>query len=156
MGPLEAWTDATYTSAAAIFPIAPARVMITNSPQAWFGTGTFFAPNPDFNAGINYFVRNGGGNAEIVISDKYGNVVRTLSAPAATGVNHASWDLRSNPPAPAAGGAAAPAAGGRGGGRGGAPQGQIVAPGKYVVTITIPGVQQPLTGEIVVSADPIR
>lgn len=155
MGPLEGWTADAYTKPAALFPIAPARLMVTNSPQAWFGTGTFFAPNPDFNAGINYFVGNAADNVQIVITDKYGNAVRTLQGPAAKGLNHAAWDLRANPPAPAAGAAAAPPAGGRGG-RGGAPQGPIVSPGKYIVTITVPGVAQPLTGELVVSADPIR
>jgi hypothetical protein len=90
-----------------------------------------------------------------VISDRYGNTVRTLQGPAATGLNHASWDLRANPPAPPVGAAPAPPAGGRGG-RGGQPLGPLVTPGKYVVTITVPGVAQPLTGEIVVSADPIR
>jgi hypothetical protein len=140
-------------------PIAPARQMVTNSPQAWYGTGTFFAPNPDFNAGINYFLKESTTNVQIEISDRYGNVVRTMQGPAAAGINHASWDLRGNPPAAPAGAAgAAGQAAGRGGrgGRGGTPQGPLVAPGTYVVRITVPGIAQLLTGQVVVEADPIK
>jgi photosystem II stability/assembly factor-like uncharacterized protein len=159
MGPLEAWTAATYTSAAALMPIAPARQMITSSPQAWYGSGTFFAPNPDFNAGINYFIKNGGsGTVQIEISDRFGNLVRTLQGPAATGLNHATWDMRGEA-APPTGAAAAGAPAGRGGGRGGrggTPQGPLVTPGTYLVSITVPGVAQPLTGQLVVEADPIK
>ena len=153
MGPLEAWTAATYTSDAALMPIAPARQIVTNSPQAWFGTGTFFAPNPDFNAGINYFLQKAASApVQIEISDRYGNVVRTLQGPTAAGVNHATWDLRSSAPTAAN----APAAAGGRGGRGGGPQGPLVTPGTYVVTITVPGLAKSLRGEVKVEADPWR
>ena len=132
----------------------------TNSPQAWFGTGTFFAPNPDFNAGFNYYVRDAKANATIEISDRFGNVVRTLQGPAASGVNHASWDMRGAPTAAAAdaggrAGAAGRAGGAGNGGRGGAAAGPLVAPGTYTVTITIPGVAKPLQGTVKVEADPL-
>ncbi len=160
MGPLEALTAQVQLQPAALMPLAPARQMITNSPQAWFGTGTFFAPNPDFNAGINYWVRDGAANAQIEISDRFGTTVRTLQGPAAKGLNRAAWDMRSNPPAPAADAAgrtgAAGRGGGAGGGRGGGAAGPLVAPGTYVVTITIPGVTNVLKGEIKIEADPWR
>ena len=161
MGPLEGLTAQAMASDAALMPIAPARQIITNSPQAWFGTGTFFAPNPDFNAGVNYYVRDAKANATIEISDRFGNVVRTLQGPAAAGLNHTTWDMRGTPPAPAAdaagrAGAAGRGGGGGGGGRGGAPQGTLVVPGTYTVTITIPGVAKPLRGEVKVEADPWR
>lgn len=161
MGPLEALTPQVLAMDAALMPIAPARQMITNSPQAWFGTGTFFAPNPDFNAGVNYYVKDAKASAAIEISDRFGNVVRTLTGPAAKGLNRITWDLRGAPPAPAAdaagrAGAAGRGGGGGGGGRGGAPQGPLVAPGTYIVTITIPGVATPLQGMVKVDADPLR
>ncbi|MEI6244987.1 MAG: hypothetical protein WCQ64_08065, partial [Acidobacteriota bacterium] len=161
MGPLEGLTSQALASDAALMPIAPARQIITNSPQAWFGAGTFFALNPDFNAGFNYYVRDAKANATIEISDRFGNVVRTLQGPAAAGLNHATWDMRGAPPAPSAdaagrAGAAGRGGGGGGGGRGGAPQGTLVVPGTYTVTITIPGVAKPLRGEVKVEADPWR
>jgi hypothetical protein len=149
---------------AALAPIAPARQMILNSPQAWFGTGTFFAPNPDFNAGFHYYLRDAKANVQIQISDAFGVVVRTLQGPAAAGINRATWDLRGAPPAPAAdanaaggrGGAAGRGGGaGGGGGRGGGPLGPLVTPGTYTVTITVPGLAQPLRGQFTVAADPL-
>jgi hypothetical protein len=144
---------------AVLAPIAPARQMITNSPQAWFGTGTFFAPNPDFSAGINYYLRDAkGAPVRIEISDRFGNVVRTLQGPSAAGINRAAWDLRGAPPAAAGavGAGRAAGAGGAGRGRGGVPLGPLVAPGTYLVTITVPGVAQPLSGTVKVEADPWR
>ena len=159
MGPLEALTAQVQLQDAALMPLAPARQMITNSPQAWFGTGTFFAPNPDFNAGINYWVRDGAASAQIEISDRFGNIVRTLQGAAAKGLNRAAWDMRGNPPTPAADAAgragAAGRGGGGGGGRGGGAAGPLVAPGTYTVTITIPGVAKPLQGTVKVEADPL-
>lgn len=154
MGPIEALTPAALKTDAVLMPLAPARQMITNSPQAWFGTGTFFAPNPDFNAGIHYYLRDGAaGNVQIEISDKFGNVVRTLSGPAAKGLNRATWDMRAGA-AGAQGAGAAGAQPGRGG-RAGGPQGALVTPGTYVVTVTVPGVARPLRGELTVEADPL-
>jgi hypothetical protein len=153
-GPLEALTPSALRGDAVLAPIAPARIFATYSPQAWFGTGMFFAPNPDFDAGISYYLKNAAsGPASIEIADQFGKVIRTLPGPAARGLNRARWDLRADPPAaPAAG--AAPAPGGRG--RGGGPTGTLVAPGKYRVTIRIPGVAQELTGVITVEPDPYK
>ena len=71
MGPIEALTPAALKEDAVLAPIAPARETIMHNVQAWFGTGTFFAPNPEFGAGINYYVRDGAsGPATIEISDR--------------------------------------------------------------------------------------
>ncbi len=125
-----------------------------HSPQAWFGTGTFFAPNPDFEAGINYYLRDGASGAvQVEIEDTYYRVVRTLQGPAARGLNRVRWDLRGEPPAPDQN---APAAGGRGGGRGrGNGLAPLVPPGTYQVTVRIPGLSRELHGTMTVGADPI-
>ena len=39
---------------------ATAHQIITHNVQAWYGAQEFFAPNPDFDAGINYYLRVGG------------------------------------------------------------------------------------------------
>jgi len=173
MGAIEALTPSALKEDAVLAPIAPARETIIHSPQAWFGTGTFFAPNPDFDAGINYYLRDAAtGPAQIDISDVYGKKVRTLEGPAAKGLNHVVWNLRvDQPPAPAADPAAGtPAAGaggrggrgggggagGAGGGRGGQQAAPLVAPGKYVVVVRVPGIGHELRGEVTVERDPIR
>ncbi len=86
MGPIEALTPAALRRMTVLAPIAPAREMILHNPQAWFGTGTFFAPNPDFNAGINYYLRDGAsGVVQVEIADSYYRIVRTLQGTAGEG-----------------------------------------------------------------------
>jgi hypothetical protein len=94
--------------------------------------------------------------------------VRTLSGPANKGVNHVVWDMRMDSPLagieiPSGRGAAAGAGrggrggGGGGGGRGGggAANGPLVFPGKFGVSLKVPGIDQPLHGEVLVDADPL-
>ena len=141
-GPLEMLTAQALQSDAALAPIAPAREMILRLPQAWFGQGVFFAPNPSFDAGINYYLRRDAeGPAEIQIANRAGQIVRTLSGPAARGLNRAAWDLRTNEATQA-------------GGRGGAP-GELVPPGTYQVIVKVPGLGRELRGDVNVEADPI-
>ena len=153
MGPLELLTPQALQSEAALAPIAAARLMILHTPQAWFGQGVFFAPNPDFDAGITYYLRDAAsGPVQIEISDARGRMVRTLQGPAARGFNRVRWDLRAD--LPAQGQAVDPAAG-RGRGRGG-PTAPLVAPGRYSLIVKVPGLVRELHGEIAVESDPIR
>ncbi len=74
------------------------------------------------------------------IADAEGKIVRRLTTPVATGIQRATWDLRYAPPsisAPQAGGPGGFGGGGGGGGFGGGPQGQLVMPGKYTVTMAM-------------------
>ena len=152
--------------------------MSTFSPQAWYGQGEFFAPNPEWNAVISYHLRDGASaRASIDVLDATGKTIRTLTGPTAKGVNRVVWDLRYAPPVdsanlPAAGGRGAGAGGGGrggappsvavgfpgggdGGGRGGAPNGPLVMPGTYGVRVTVPGTAAVLSGRVVVEADPL-
>jgi uncharacterized membrane protein YgcG len=180
VGPLEGLTAESMKVDATLLPTGHARIMSTFSPQAWYGHGEFFAPNPEWNAVIAYNLKSGAsGQTDITIADASGKVVRTLKGPAASGVNRVVWDLRWPPPVdsanvPAGGGrggggggggrggppAAAPVGfpgggGEGGGGRGGAPVGPLVMPGTYSVRVTVPGVSKPLSGNAVVEADPL-
>ena len=50
--------------------------------------GEFFAPNPEFNGVISYYLRDGAaGQAEITVADAAGKTMRKLKGPAAKGVN---------------------------------------------------------------------
>ena len=130
-----------------------AHQIITHGVQGWYGAQEFFAPNPDFDASINYYLRGAAaGQATIDIFDVYGSKIRTLSGPAGRGMNHVGWNLRGDAPA-----TAAPPGGGAAGGRaGGQAQGALVAPGKYTVVVKIPGLAKELRGDVVVEADPIK
>jgi photosystem II stability/assembly factor-like uncharacterized protein len=175
VGPLETLTAGATRADALLMPIPRARLMSTFTPQAWYGHGEFFAPNPEWNAVIAYHVREGAsGPAEIAINDGSVKAIRTLRGPATKGVNRVVWDLRyaapvdstNVPPAGGRGGgggrggppAATPVGfpvGGEGGGRGNAPLGPLVLPGRYAVSVKIPGVSEPLAGTVVVESDPL-
>ena len=159
VGVLQVLTPQNLASEAALAPMGTAHQIVTHNVQAWYGAQEFFAPNPSFDAGIHYYLRSAAsGEVTIEVSDVYGNRVRTMTGPAAKGLNHAAWNLRSDPPAAPAGQAAGGAAGrgAGGGGRGGGPVGPLVAPGRYVVVVKVPGLARDLRGEVTVEADLIR
>jgi photosystem II stability/assembly factor-like uncharacterized protein len=175
VGPIEALTADALQADVTLLPIHVAREMSTFSPQAWYGAGEFFAPNPDWDAHVAYYLKDGAtGSAEIAVMDGTGEIIRTLEGPVLKGLNQVSWDLRYEPPVdstnvPTSGGRGGrgggrggpPAAvqvgypaGGGGFGRGGPPLGPLVLPGTYTVRVTIPG-KAPLTSQVVVEADPL-
>ena len=74
------------------------------------------------------------------IADAEGKIVRRMTSPAGAGLQRATWDLRYTPPIvreqPQAGVNAPPPEAGAGFGFGG-PQGPLVMPGKYTVTMAL-------------------
>ena len=48
--PLEALTPEVTSADASLLPIPRARLLTMYNPQAWYGAGQYFAPNPDFGA----------------------------------------------------------------------------------------------------------
>jgi len=182
VGPLETLTADAIKTDATLLPIPRARIMSTFSPQAWYGHGEFFAPNPEWNAAISYHLRDGSGSgttsaAEITVMDAAGKTVRTLRGSAAKGMNRVVWDLRYAAPVDSANVPVAAGRGGGGGGRGGPPAavavgfpgavdvpgfgrggppvGPLVLPGTYSVRVTIAGLKTPLAGKLTVEADPL-
>src|SRR5204862_6086330 len=129
-----ALTPVSMATEASLAPPARAQLLTVYSPQAWYGAGQFFAPNPDFGAAIDYYLRQGGlagaPTVTITVSDATGVLMRTIAGTAARGVNRVRWDLRMDPPlsAPDAGGSPA----------GAEPIAPAVLPGKYVVSVRLP------------------
>ena len=91
------------------------------------------------------------------ISDSEGKIVRRMTAQTGQGIQRVVWDMRYTPPSvpnlPAGGGQGGPGGGGPppegGGGFGfGGPQGPLVMPGKYTVTMAlrVNGATTPLPG----------
>jgi hypothetical protein len=87
---------------------------------------------------IAYYLRNGGGDAKITITDlTSGMDIRTQTMPALSGLNRWQWNLCGNPVQGAGGGGRG---GGGGGFGGGACQGGAQArPGPYRVTVNVGG-----------------
>jgi hypothetical protein len=161
VGPLEALTADAVQSQATLAPIPRAREMSTWSPQAWYGHGEAFSPNPEFDGVITYYLRDAAAGAvSIDIADAAGGTVRTLKGSSSRGLNRVTWDLRMSSAIPDEVASTLTAGrggrGGGGGGRGGAAAtGPLVLPGKYKVTVHIAGISSPLHGEITVEGDPL-
>lgn len=160
VGPLETLTPDAIKSLALLASVTRGRQWHRFSLGPTYGAGEFYAPNPEFDPVISYYVRDAAtGPAAIVISDAKGQRVRTLSGPAAAGLDRVTWDMRytSATEGKAAGGRRG--RGGRGGGRGGTDAspdaGPLVLPGTYAFAVTVPGVDHPLRGEIHVEGDPM-
>ncbi len=149
IGPLEALTPDVLRADATLMPISRARLLRMYYPQAWYGAGQFFGPNPEYGAAITYYLREAGaGPVHIAISDAEENLLRMLDGPSARGLNRIAWDLRMEPPIPGEVQPPAP------GDFGGSPTGPLVVPGKYSVTVKVPGLQRELKGDVVVEGDP--
>ncbi|MBI3401879.1 MAG: hypothetical protein HY048_10705 [Acidobacteria bacterium] len=146
IGPLEALTPESAAKDAFLVPPARARLLSIYNPQAWYGAGQFFAPNPDFGGIVDYHLRDGAADAaQITFAEAGGTVLRTMHGPARRGLNRISWDLRMEPPTPDRESAGP-------GGFGGAPQGPLVLPGTYTVTVRAGG--RELKGQLRVEGDP--
>jgi photosystem II stability/assembly factor-like uncharacterized protein len=149
IAPLEAMTPDAIKSNGFLVPPARARLLSIYNPQAWYGAGQYFAPNPAFGAVLTYYLHDAAsGEASIAIRDAGGTVVRTLAGSVRRGLNRAIWDLRMDPPL-APGDRESPAATG---GFGGSPSGPTVLPGAYQVSIKAGG--RELTGSVIVEGDP--
>jgi photosystem II stability/assembly factor-like uncharacterized protein len=145
---LEALTPEAIRTEAFLVPPARARLLSIYNPQAWYGAGQYFAPNPDFGAGIEYYLRDRSKEeVRVTVTDARGGAVRTFTGTGRAGLNRVSWDLRMESPV-ADSAREAPGVGGFGG----TPQGPLVMPGVYTVTVNVAG--RPLKGELRVEGDP--
>ena len=148
---LEALTPDAIRTEAFLVPPTKARLLSIYNPQAWYGAGQYFGPNPDFRAAVEYFLRSApASQVTVTVADSHGSLVRTLRAAAHAGLNRVPWDLRLEPPG-TDGGREVPAAGTTG-----APiLGPLVLPGVYTVTVTVGGAGgRSLRGELRVEGDP--
>ena len=145
---LEALTPDTIGTEALLVPPARARLLAIYNPQAWYGAGQYFAPNPEFGAAVDYYLRDGSKDeVQVTITDARGNPVRHLRGGRRQGLNHVVWDLRMEPPvAETSRDLAVPS------GLGGAILGPLVLPGVY--TVTLNAVTRQLKSELRVEGDP--
>ena len=147
IAPLEALTGDAGRADGYLVPPARARLLSVYSPQAWFGAGQFFAPNPETGATIDYFLRDASPEgAQILITDAHDQPIRALRAPARRGLTRVTWDLRLEPPIVEADRQTPTAAGG-------AIQGPLVLPGIYNITLKTPGSGRELKTALSVERD---
>ena len=145
--PLLGMGRAAPAAAPQLFLPAPAHRTTIYSPQAWFGVGEFFAPNPPQGAALDFYLPEASAREATVTVKSGTNAVRHFNTPIHAGLNQAMWDLHYGPAS------TAPTGGfGGGGGRGGA-SGPWAPPGTYAVSVEIAG-QPALTTNVVVTSDP--
>lgn len=153
--PLERLTDDVLAEAGHVFPMHTSVMWAQKGDWPFYGA-TYSAPNPPRGARIRYYLRDATDEAELVIRDGAGELVRTLDAADQPGVHEIIWDWRHDrpfEPEPQQGGGGGQGGGGFGGG-GGAPPGPIVLPGSYTVSLTVDGVES--SASLVVEPDPRR
>ena len=171
--PLEHLSEEMLAEAGRVFPSEPESIMWAERGDWPFTGATYSAPNPPRGARIRYYLRDAqaapmaeeeGEEGEdvgaagdddafaLTIADADGNHVRTLEAPGEAGINEVIWDWRFDAPYEPPGGAEA--GGPVGFGQPGTPQGPIVLPGVYTVTMEVAGDAYSSTVEI--QADPRR
>jgi len=155
VAPLRVLTAERMQRGAQLVSVTKGRQWNVPSVLPIYGVAEYYAPNPEFDPVISYYVRDAAnGGATIRIADGQGTVLRTLSGPANAGINQAVWDMHMDPaiPTTATGGGRGGGGGGRGGGQGAG--GPLVPTGTYRVTVEIPGASAPLRGDLTVQADP--
>jgi len=139
-GPLELAAEWSVKKEPLLAPIAPAVALVTHLPQAWFGQGTFFAPNPRYGAAISYVLAAATSTVQVEIRSESGKLVRSLSGTGAPGLNSVRWDLRVVAPDDR---------------RANLNNAPLAPAGKYEVVVRIAGVPHELHGVLTVSADPL-
>ena len=170
--PLEHLSAELLIEAGQLFPQKPVTMWAQKGDWPFYGA-TYSASNPPRGALIRYYVSDyqnesnpagdsvaqeaeneesapDSGGFSLTIEDAQGQHVRTLTTPSSDGINEVVWDWRYDAPyemneAPNEGG---------GGFGGGPPQGPIVLPGTYTVTMGVGSQSYSTTVEI--KADPRR
>lgn len=102
VSPLQQMTDNVLSANAHLFDMRPATQFIPNESGWFMGGREYTAPNPEFGAYINYYLKAAQkDDVKITISDAAGKVVRELAGPKEAGLHRVAWDLRTTPAAPA-------------------------------------------------------
>lgn len=154
--PLQQLSDAVTAADVHLFAVRPGTQWVQDVTLSRYmgGAKHFRGANPPPGTAISYYLKApASGEVKITIADITGKIVRTLTGSKDPGVNRVQWNLRGEPPPRPAG--APPqgfGGGGGGGGFGGFAQGQPVAPGVYLVKLSVDGKE--LTTTVVVEEDP--
>ena len=146
---LQQMTPQVRDAAAHLFDVRPAVAWLNDRQKGQQVTGqrNFVGENPQRGAAIHYYLKSGGGNVKLTISDFNGRQIRTLNATSKQGLNRVMWNLNPDPPqGQGQGGGGGGGGGGRGGGGGG------VDPGTYLVTLTV-GSEKPISKPVTVLQD---
>ena len=94
--PIQELTAETRAKEAHLFPIrkASGRFLLTGFEE-WSGSAIYRGANPPEGALISFWIKEGGPDpVKLEIKNAQGQTVANLTAPAMTGINRTSWDLK--------------------------------------------------------------
>jgi photosystem II stability/assembly factor-like uncharacterized protein len=129
ISPLEHLSGEVMAEAGHVFPMKRTTMWAQRGDWPFYGA-TYSAPNPPRATRIRYWLRDAAEEGvEVVVTDASGAAIRTLEGPGEPGLHELLWDWRYDPPYQVEPG---------GGGRfGGTPQGPVVMPGTYTVSLRV-------------------
>jgi photosystem II stability/assembly factor-like uncharacterized protein len=152
IAPLEHLSQSVMAQSGHVFPLKTTVMWAQMGDWPFYGA-TYSAANPPRATPIRYYVRDEGADEHdfsVEITDSSGATVRTFDGPAEPGVNEILWNWRHDAPYETRAGE-----GGGGRGRGsGTPQGPIVMPGQYTVTLHVG--EDDFSSTVEIQADPRR
>ena len=148
ISPLEHLSRDVMAGAGHVFPMKQTTMWAQKGDWPFYGA-TYSAPNPPRATRVRYWLRDAvDDGVELAITDAAGGVVRTLEGPGEPGIHEILWDWRHEAPYEGEPGSG-------GGGRfGGAPEGPVVMPGTYTVTLALG--DERWSAEARIEADPRR
>ncbi|MDE0899443.1 MAG: hypothetical protein OSA81_10530 [Longimicrobiales bacterium] len=152
IAPLEHLSRSVMAQSGHVFPLKTTVMWAQMGDWPFYGA-TYSASNPPRATPIRYYVRDEGADEHdfsVEITDSSGATVRTFDGPAEPGVNEILWNWRYDAPYETRAGEGG---GGRGRG-GGTPQGPIVMPGQYTVTLHVG--EDDFSSTVEIQADPRR
>ena len=139
--PLQQLTAAVQGEDVHLFDVRPAVAYITDRRlgSQVGGQKMFAGENAPRGTYISYYLKSAAtGDVKVTIKDALGREIRSMDGPKTAGINRVLWNLAPNAPTLLAGR-------GGGGGRGG---GAMVDAGTYAVTLTVGGVSQTKTVQV--------
>ncbi|MCA1652069.1 MAG: hypothetical protein LC753_17980, partial [Acidobacteria bacterium] len=150
--------DAMTKADAILFDVRPGVQWLTDIQKSiTLGAAKHFrGQNPSQGTAISYWLKSPpAGDVKITISDVQGKEVRTMDGTRVVGLNRVQWNLQGNPPPGAGRGFGGFGAGGAGGGGRGAARGPSIAPGSYLVKLSVAG-KEIGSKVVIVEADEIK
>ncbi len=149
--PLVEWSPQIAARDLHLFTVRPVTVFQYWKDTSYRGQAAYAGTNPPYGAILTYYLKSRARSAHLTVTNRRGETVRVLAGPTAAGIHRAVWDLRHEPPpfeAPDDRPGALPELP-----HPVTPQGPIVSPGVY--TVTLQADDQRTTQTVTLEGDPL-
>ncbi|MFQ5702918.1 MAG: hypothetical protein ACE5HT_02740 [Gemmatimonadales bacterium] len=148
--PLAEWVGVSRSKPVHLFSIRRTTIFQYWKDTSYRGQAAYAGENPPFGAIVSYYLANQVASASIEVTNRAGELIRTIQVPRERGIHRVTWDLRHEPPPPSPTNQSQPAI------QLAQPvlaRGPFVSPGTYTVTLDADGVRA--TQRVSVVGDPL-